>query len=290
MIYINLGKYKNYPEIPIEKRINTNEYIYFSEKFIPITDNIIPNIYEWYLISNYGRIYHKYLGIFMKPYMRGGQNKDYMYIVLRLKNGKYKSVAIHRLILACFYPQLGPLDQHKDVNHKNGIKTCNYISYNDYNRGNLEWCSRQYNILHAYNNGLHHIGEDSVFSKISEETAIHIIKLLSENKYKNNEISQMVGNGATPNIVESIKNKETWTHLSKDYVFEKRIFRNFLDQDIMNFCSYFEKYKNNYKSINDLCRATLIYYGFEPNYMYVETLRKVYKRKYYKNISSQYNY
>ena len=45
VIYINNGKYENYPEIPIEKRNDFNEYIYFNEKFIPITDNIVPDIY-----------------------------------------------------------------------------------------------------------------------------------------------------------------------------------------------------------------------------------------------------
>lgn len=290
VIYINNGKYENYPEIPIEKRNDFNEYIYFNEKFIPITDNIVPDIYDWYLISNYGRIYHKYLGIFMKPYMRGGQNKDYMYIVLRLKSGKYRSIAIHRLVLACFYPNLGTLNQKMDVNHKDGIKTNNYISYNDNNRGNLEWSSRQENIIHSYNNGLHGSEENSALSKISKETAIKIVNLLSENKYTINEISEIVGENTTPSIVQSIKNKESWKSLSEGYEFEKRKFRNFTEYEINNFCLYFQNNKDKNKSINDICREALIYYGFEPSYSYIETLRKIYKRKYYTNISSQYNY
>ena len=207
MIYINLGKYENYPEIPIEQRDESCGYINFDEKFIPITEQIVPNVCDWYMISNYGRIYHKYLGIFMKPYMRGGQNSDYCYIVLRLKDKSYKSIAIHRLVLASFYPSLGGIDNNMDVNHKNGVKTYNYISYNDHNRGNLEWSTRKDNVIHAYNSGLNHSGEDNSKSKITNETALKVIQLLSTNNYKINDIVEIVGNGVTASIVEDIRKK-----------------------------------------------------------------------------------
>ena len=43
-------------------------------------------------------------------------------------------------------------------------------------------------------------------------------------------------------------------------------------------------------SINDNCKLALIENGFEPLQRYVETLRKIYTKKYYKNIISQYNW
>ena len=44
------------------------------------------------------------------------------------------------------------------------------------------------------------------------------------------------------------------------------------------------------KSINDHCRDALEFCGFERDDRYVETIRKIYKKKYYKHIVSQYNY
>ena len=64
------------------------------------------------------------------------------------------------------------------------------------------------------------------------------------------------------------------------------------DDDIHNFCKYFDLIgkKPNHICINDICRAALVTYGFEPIDRYVETLRKIYVGKYATEISSQYNF
>lgn len=53
-------------------------------------------------------------------------------------------VRVHRLIALTFLPN--PVNK-KDVNHKNGIKSDNRVT-------NLEWATRQENIIHSYVNGL----------------------------------------------------------------------------------------------------------------------------------------
>lgn len=67
----------------------------------------------------------------------------YGYYMVRLKSkGKYHSV--HRLVCEAFLPNPNNLPS---INHKNGIKTDNRVE-------NLEWCTVQYNNVHAFKNGL----------------------------------------------------------------------------------------------------------------------------------------
>lgn len=291
MINISSNYYDGKPEIPLMEGKNVWGTIYFDEKFIPITQEVISGIYDWYLISNYGKVYHKYAGR-MLSYSVAYANtthKPYCSVGLYTENGLI-SVMVHRLVMACFYPQLGSINQKKDINHKNGITSDNYVSYNDPDRGNIEWMCHKDNILHAYRTGLHHIGEDNVHSKISNETAIKIINLLTENKYTSKQICELVGGETTIHIVDDIRKKQCWTHLSNGYEFYQKPWRQFTEQDIHNFCKFFQDNYSKPKNltINDLCREALVKYGFKPDNRYIETLRKIYVKKYYKHISSQY--
>ena len=55
-----------------------------------------------------------------------------------------KSIAIHRLVGLIFVPNP---NLYKEINHKDGNKQNN-------NMNNLEWCSRSYNVKHAFDNKL----------------------------------------------------------------------------------------------------------------------------------------
>lgn len=61
------------------------------------------------------------------------------------KDGICRKALLHRLIAQAFVPKLDPLAT--DVNHIDGDKSNNTVA-------NLEWCTRSYNIQHAYRLGL----------------------------------------------------------------------------------------------------------------------------------------
>lgn len=91
--------------------------------------------------------------------------KGYLMITLT-RDKKPKTYAIHRLLATAFISE--PKDG-QEINHKNGIKTDNRI-------GNLEWCTKQENLRHSWNNGFHPSGKAHPQSK-------RVIQLTLKNEY-----------------------------------------------------------------------------------------------------------
>lgn len=67
----------------------------------------------------------------------------YQYVTLS-RNGKHAHCYVHRLVAGAFLPNVGNLPE---VNHLSGNKADNTV-------GNLQWCTHQQNVQHAYANGL----------------------------------------------------------------------------------------------------------------------------------------
>ena len=87
------------------------------------------------------------------------------------KEGKQKYKFVHRLVAETFIPNP---NNYPIVNHIDGDKTNNHIS-------NLEWCTQQYNVKHAYKNGLkkgvsaEHRGSKNPKSKLTEKEVLLIL-------------------------------------------------------------------------------------------------------------------
>lgn len=79
-------------------------------------------------------------GTAIKPKVERG----YIRFGLRDENHKKVMMSVHRLVAMAFIPNP---NNYQTVNHINGIKTDNRVE-------NLEWCSIQDNIRHAYKNNL----------------------------------------------------------------------------------------------------------------------------------------
>lgn len=71
----------------------------------------------------------------------------YLYVALS-KNNKERKFSVHRLVAKAFIPNPNNLPE---VNHKDEVKTNNFVFVNedgtvDYDKSNLEWCTRKYNV------------------------------------------------------------------------------------------------------------------------------------------------
>ena len=95
-----------------------------------------------YAITKKGEVINLATNLPLKP----RQNKNgYLIVTLAMgKEGHAKQIAIHSLVALHYLPN--PYG-YKQVNHKNGDKTYNYVD-------NIEWCSAKQNVNHALKTGL----------------------------------------------------------------------------------------------------------------------------------------
>lgn len=98
--------------------------------------------YDLYYVSDDGKIYSdKYKE--RRELSQRKNKKGYLYVNL-CKNGKYKSVSVHKIVAKAF---LKNYDSNLQVNHIDGNKENNNIE-------NLECVTRSENIRHAFINKL----------------------------------------------------------------------------------------------------------------------------------------
>lgn len=112
-----------------------------------------------------------------KPYYRTYPSKELKpykhpvgYLTVGLwKNGERERHLVHRLVAQSFLPNPNNLPE---VNHKDLDKSNNRVS-------NLEWVSREGNLLHAEENGRKLFGSSVGTSILVEEDVLEILELLS---------------------------------------------------------------------------------------------------------------
>lgn len=250
--------------------INPN-IILDGEEFEYITDEIVSGVYPYYMISSYGRVYHRYLESFMKP---GLETSGYLFITLSTNSGP-RIIQLNRLVLMTFNP-ISNMNELQ-ANHINGIKTDNRLI-------NLEWTTRSENIIHAYRTGLH-----KPVTTISEDQAQQVVNMLKENNLQCKEIAKILN--INENIVNSIKKKESWKHLTQGIEFESRKGRLYTDEFVNKLCIYFETHKKPIdQNSNDFVKEALTACGSDNPDQLVDTARKIYSKKHYTRISKNYNF
>lgn len=107
------------------------------------TVNIGEGYEDSYIVSNLGKIKGLRSGKILKG--RSNQKGKGYYKVALYKNKTRKDFYIHRVVAFAFLPMFSGKDE---VNHIDGDPSNNTLE-------NLEWCSRQENMKHAFESGLY---------------------------------------------------------------------------------------------------------------------------------------
>ena len=146
-----------------------------------------------YEVSNQGRV--KSLSRIIKQ-KNGRQRKSKERILKPVMYGNYhgvhlcneegiKKAYIHRLVCAAFMGN--PIGERNVTNHKDGDKFNNKVS-------NLEWVTYTENLNHAYQNNLNRsYGENSHYSKFSDEVVKKVREQYATGKYLQVELAEMHG-------------------------------------------------------------------------------------------------
>ena len=126
-----------------------------------------------YVVYSDGRVFSKRSGKFL---IASISKKGYCIVKVPDR------IKLHRLIASCFKKnKMGyPMVNHKDNNKQNN------------NIKNLEWCTNQQNIIHAYENGLikNQIqGANHPWAKLTE-LDVHIIKEAFDSGFKGYRIAK----------------------------------------------------------------------------------------------------
>ena len=182
-----------------------------------------------YLISNFGRVFSKVINRPLKPAISNG----YFTVQLSLQKGGRASFYIHRLVAIAFIENSNPT-LLTEVNHKN-LKRYDNLSEN------LEWVTKEENILHELANKNHNqdqlqaskywsdgystYGENNGMSKLKEaEVRIMLSAIENGASYKDAIIA--AGLEPTENMrynLSHIARGHRWKHVGKEYNIPKII-------------------------------------------------------------------
>lgn len=256
------------------------------EKWLPITENSVPDVKDGYYISNFGRVYstQRKNGIFMNlmPTENG-----YLRVNLQLKSGIGRYYLVHRIVMIEFH-KISNYNLFQ-INHIYGDKTDNW----DYH---LEWCTGSENIIHAYRTGLKvkEKGEDCSYATISNQQAEQIAQLLLEEKYTHKQIAEMVN--CAEHIVDNISYGTTWKQIYEKYNLQNRInlrknIINLSDEDLHLLCKFIQDNKYNYKNKNQACINGLkILFNINYTSNLSATVSRICNKKTRQHITSLYDY
>jgi len=160
------------------------------------------------MVSNFGRI-----SSLRHASIHGSRERDepvvlstplngngYPSVMIRVKGDLFKPYRVHRLVAEHFIPNPNNLPC---INHKDGDKTNNRVE-------NLEWCTFQYNLLHARETGLNPAlwGEDTCKSTLKNEDVICILNSTDTAK------TLSIKYGVSLTAIYDIRSGKSWNHIT----------------------------------------------------------------------------
>ena len=157
--------------------------------------------FECYTISRDGQVTNTRTGRVLKFDIT---NMGYRRVTLSMA-GKFKRIAIHRLVALHYLPNP---EGTRQVNHKDGDKLNNHVE-------NLEWVTCSENRLHAHRTGLARRGENHQNTNLTDKTVNDVCSLIAQGFRRKEILSQY------PEVskyqFDDIRRKRTWVHISKAY-------------------------------------------------------------------------
>jgi hypothetical protein len=174
--------------------------------------NGIPGWEDLYEVSSAGRVrsldrvvknYRSGTCVFKGKIMKYNLARGYHTVLLYRSATDKKRHGVHLLMGKAF---LGNPENKKTINHKNTIKTDNYLS-------NLEWATYSEQQIHAVKNNLrdNSLGESSNFSKLIKEEVLEIRELFDSKSLTIKELA--VKFKTAKSNIQYIVNRETWKHI-----------------------------------------------------------------------------
>lgn len=140
-----------------------------------------------YTITKDGEVINNHTGRVVKPQPNG---KGYLRVSI---GGKLRFV--HRMVAEQYVPNP---ENKPQVNHKDGNKRNNSAD-------NLEWVTNQENRDHALKNGLHLIGEDCPWAKLSKEQVDFIRNHIEISTKELSEVFEV-----TKSTIKAIRKFRSW--------------------------------------------------------------------------------
>lgn len=189
--------------------------------------DIDPTSYE---VSNYGQVRNTETGVIIKG-CNPEQNKGYVRLKLKFRDGKRKKVSLHRIIALTFMPISFELAETLEVNHKDGRKTNNRVC-------NLEWCTSKENIDHAFDTDLRGYGERIHNSKLTDDIVEEICRLMEEG-LTNDEIVKLLNIEDVvihPSYLSGIRTKSKWTHIANKFDIPSKSYRRYGNDEVEYIC------------------------------------------------------
>lgn len=113
-----------------------------------------------------------------------------------------KTLKVHRLVAETYIPNP---ENKPQVNHKNGIKTDNWV-------GNLEWATPLENTTHSIETNLRNTqGIHNASAKLTNEQIVEIREKYVPRKYTYKMLAEEYGVSETH--ISRILNKQNWGHI-----------------------------------------------------------------------------
>lgn len=245
----------------------------FPEVFIDLNYNLHPEIKPMYMISNHGRLFHKFLGEILNINI---DSKGYSYKPLATFNGA-RNYRLHRLVMEAFN-YIDGCDELL-INHIDGNKTNNLIT-------NLEWCTYSENAQHAYNNNMISRVHKSKYDK---DIIRNICKMLENPDISITDIAKV--NKVSTDLVNSILYGRAHNIIASEYNIAPRNNKppTLSDEQVGRICEFFQLHSPRQDMSKQYYRDALSYAGInDHSKSLLDITYSVYARKSYKRISNNY--